>query len=1061
MKLLPGRNKVILLLFLLLPMALFAQDVKISGVIINALDETPIPGVSVAVPGTSYGTITDFDGHYELIVPDGTDSLEFSFVGMETQRVAIADQKKIDIRMQEKLYTVNEVVITALGISKEAKSVGYSMTAVTGDELTEGNSRSVLNALQGKVAGVNISSASGAPGASTRILMRGVSSLTGSNQPLFIIDGVPVSNSQSGSSSINGGTDFGNKVNDLNPDDIQSISLLKGASGTALYGSQAANGVIIITTKSGQRNKKSEVSLNSSLLLEQPLRLVDYQNTYGQGINGDAVLYENMSWGPEFDYRFRPWGHEVDNTIRVKAYQPLPDNVKEFFETGKSLSNSLSMSGGSEQTTYYFSYSNITWDGIFPTDADTYAKHSFSLRSSHQLAKWLKASGSVNYLRKQSSYVPTGQGEQSVYNQVMQTPRDISLVELANLDSVYNSVDNHYSLYTVNPYYILKNNGNKNKEDRLYGSFSIEMDLLKDLKLLWRVGTDVSNEQRKVWRSRVEPEGNNEYSSVYEPGSVAESSIYQMQINSDVLLTYTRDFENWSLSLMAGQNLNQKEGRGLAASVSSLGIPGFFNLSNSTEQPSASESTVLRRMAAVYGSADISFKGMLFMAFSIRNEWSSTLPPENNSYFFPGVNAGFIFSELMPSFNDVLSFGKIRASWARVGNDAAPYLVQSVFSQGGHSDGFGYFSYPLINGVNSYDVGNLLANEDLKPEITDEYEVGTDLRFFKNRFSIDFVYYNKSTTNLIWPAPVTYASGYARQMQNLGKITNYGFEAVLNLVPVSRKDFRWELGINFTRDYNVLDYLNSELEDAELNALRVDGGQQIVWLAIPGEPIGIFKGRGPEYTEDGKMVVDNQGLPVAAEELVTYGTSHADFFGGISSRFVLKDFSLFLQLGYSKGGLMYSRTKDITMWAGTVPVTLYNDRQPFIIPNSVMEVGEDENGDPVYVENTNPVDIVDLVSYWGNGGMEIDGASLLDKSYIKLREVVLNYSVPEKLTDKWPLERLDLSLIGKNLLLFTPAGQSYIDPELTTFGNDLAADFGEYGAQPSTRSVSLNLRIVF
>ncbi len=1062
----PSYSRNIFILFFVLSGSLnvAAQTRAITGSVSSAADEQTIPGVTVVVPGTTIGTITNLEGFYSIEVSMEADSLEFRFVGMLTKRVVIAGRDIIDVRLQTELYTVDEVVVTALGISREAKSLGYSVTAVTSDDLTEGNNRSVLNALQGKVAGVNITSASGAPGASTRIMMRGVSSLTGSNQPLFIIDGVPVSNAQSGSNSINGGTDFGNKVNDLNPDDIESVSVLKGAAGTALYGSRAANGVIIITTKSGTKSTRSQISFNSSVTFEAPLRLVQYQNDYGQGINGNAVLYENMSWGPAFDSRFRPWGHEVDNTLRVKAYRPLPDNVKEFFETGKSINNSISFSGGNESSTYYLSYSNIQWDGIFPTNADSYSKHTVSLRASQQITKRFTSTGSFNYVKKMNSFVPTGQGEQSVYNMIMQTPRDISLRELADLGIDFNAVDNHYSLYTVNPYQILEHNGNNNNEDRFFGSLNFDYSFIENLALKWRIGADISNEQRKSWRSRIEPIGNNQYSAVFDPGSVSEGSTYQMQLNSDVIFTYRKEYENWDFNMMAGQSLNQRKARGVSASIQYLSIDNYYNLQNSDEPPNASEASVMVRTAGVYGSADVAYRNMLFFAVSVRNEWSSTLPLENNSYFFPGVNTGFIFSELFPSIKQVLTYGKIRASWARVGNDAAPYQVYSIFTRGFHSDGFGYFSYPLTIGgsqVNAYDVSDVMANDQLKPELTDEYEAGTDLRFFNNRFSIDFSWYHKSTTNLIWPAPVAYSSGYSRQMKNLGKITNYGIESLITVAPVRRNHFEWEVGLNFTRNRNKLNYLNNQLESAELNALRVDGGQQIVWLAIPGMPIGVFQARGPAYTADGQMIVDNQGLPVADDELVTYGNSQHNYFGGLSNSLTWKNISLSFRFDFRQGGLMYSRTKNITLWSGTVPETLYNNREPFIIPNSVVEIGEDADGEPIYAENTKPIDATNLVNFWGNGGIEIDGASLIDRSFVKLREVVLSYNLPATVLEKTPFERLDISVIGRNLLLFTPACQTYIDPEMTTFGNDLLADFGEYGAQPTTRSIVFNLRVTF
>ena len=620
----------------------------------------------------------------------------------------------------------------------------------------------MLNSLQGKVAGVNINSASGAPGASSRILMRGVSTLGGSNQPLFIIDGVPVNNSFSGSTSINGGTDFGNKVNDLNPDDIESISILKGASGSALYGSRAANGVIIITTKKGEKKKegKTEITVTSSAGFEEPFRTIKYQNEFGQGIHGDAVHYENTSWGPRFDHKLHYWGYEVDNSLRVKSYVGLTNNVREFFDTGEKYSNSISISGGNEQTTYYLSYSNVMHDGIFPTDADSYNRHTISVRGSHIASSRFTSSYSINYIKKNNKSVPSGQGEQSVYNQVMQTPRDISLLELQDYKSKWNNIDNYYSLYTVNPYFILNENGNTNNEDRIYGSIDLDYGIIKALSFKLRLGGDVSNDQLKQWRAVIEPGGNNEFAAIYEPGSVNESSGYVMQLNSDLMLNFNKKFGNIELNVLVGHNLNQRSAKGLSASVNDLTIPGFFQLKNSSETPLAGESYARRRLVGVYSSLDLAYKSVLFVTLTARNDWSSTLPVDNNSFFYPGINASLIFTELVPKIKNVLSFGKLRAAWTRVGNDAPSYSIRSVFVKGGHSDGYGYLRYPLPNMVDSYEVSNLIGNEELKPELTTEFEVGTDLRFYKNRIGIDFAYYDKNTTNLIWPGPLRARSGY-------------------------------------------------------------------------------------------------------------------------------------------------------------------------------------------------------------------------------------------------------------------------------------------------------------
>ena len=1054
------KHLIAVILFLSFNCGIFAQQTVVTGQVVDQ-NNVALPGVTVLEIGTTNGVITNLDGEFEIVVASPASQLEFSFVGLESQTVLLDNDLELSVQMKADLYQVEEVVVTALGISKESKSLGYAVTAVGSEELTESGDKNMLNALQGKIAGVNISSASGAPGSSTRVMVRGVSSLSGSNQPLFVVDGVPVNNTQTGSSSINGGTDFGNKVNDINMNDVESVTFLKGASGTVQYGSRAANGVVMITTKKGAEGSKAKVSYAGGISFEEPLRLVKYQNTYGQGLFGNSVLYENTSWGPKFDNKYRPWGNSIDGNVRVKSYRALPENVAEFFETGKSISHSISVSGGNEFTTYFLSYSNITWDGIFPTDSDSYDRNTVAMRGSQKIGKRIKLAASVNYIRKKNSSVPTGQGESSVYNQIMQTPRDISLLEQKDLSNQFNTIDNHYSLYTVNPYHILYNNGNENKEDRVYGSLDFDFDLPLNLSAKWRLGVDISNENQEGHRSSVIPQGNNELASVYDPGMRSRSSISRQQLNSDLILTWAKSYEKFDVNIMGGHAINERKSDGFGSVNQSQQIPGFINFSNSTVSPSSFESSALVRSHAVYAAADFSYLSMLFLSLSCRNEWSSTLPKENNSYFFPGVNTGFVFSELMPSAKRVLPFGKLRLSWAMVGNDAPPYFINPTYQQAGHSDGFGFFSYPTSTGVNSYQVGGFIGNPNLRPEMTTEYEVGIDLRFFNNRFSIDAAYYRKYTEDLIWATPIATSSGYSYKMQNLGAMENYGFEGLITFEPLRTKNFGWEISLNYTRNFNELLSLNTSLQKAELNALRIDGGQQIQWVAIPGQPVGVFEARGPKYTSDGKMIVNNQGLPVANTDLVQYGNSQYDYYGGIINTFTYRGFSLRANFDIRMGGIMYSRTKDITLWAGTATETLYNDREPFIIPNAVYEVDRDANGQPVYAENTIPVDRVKITEYWGSGGVELDGASFIDKSFVKLREVNFGYNVnPEKLRST-PFSRLYFGISGKNLWLWTPSDQTYIDPELTTFGNDLAADFGEYGAQPSVRSISFNLKIDF
>ncbi len=1046
---------------LLAPVIINGQELQITGRVISAEDSLSLPGVAIYVKGTQNGVITDIDGIYNITVPSDTGTLVFSFVGMQSKEIQVAGRKKIDVALSPSTFQLNEIVVTALGIKRESKALGYSATSVGSDEITESHDRSILNSLQGKVAGVDISTSSGAPGSSTRILFRGISSLSGSNQPLFVVDGVPLNNGFSGSTSINGGTDFGNGVNDINPDDIESITFLKGSGGAALYGARAANGVVVITTKRGKAGvgAKPNIEINSSVMFEEPLRLIQYQNEFGQGINGDAVSYENTSWGPKFDNKLRYWGNEVNNALRVKAYSGLPTNVKEFFDTGKSFNNSISISNGNELATYYFSYSNITSDGIFPTNSDSYNRNTISLHATTNISDRFTASSSINYVKKNNKSVPSGQGNQSVYNQVMQTPRDISLLELQDINSEWNNIDNFYSQYTVNPYFILKKNGNNNNEDRLYGNLEFNYKFTSFLTATYRLGGDVSNEQLKQWRSIIDPKGANEFTSINEPGLDGESSSYVMQLNSDFILSFNKKIKNFGVNVIVGQNINQRSSKSIFAQVNNLTIDGFYQISNTSESPYAGETFARRRLMGVYGSLDLSYKSVLFVSATARNDWSSTLPLRNNSFFYPSVNSSFVFTELLPQLSKVIPFGKIRVSWTQVGNDAPPYLIYDVFTSAGHSDGYGFLSYPLA-GINSFEVSNLIGNENLKPELTTEMEMGTDLRFFDNRIGIDFSYYDKTTTDLIWPAPLANSSGYSSKTINLGKLTNRGVEMLLNLTPVRTKNLTWDVSFNFSKNKNKLVELTEGLDRIVFNGIAVDGGEQIYFVGKPGRPVGIFEGRTVMRDDQGRIVVDNTGLPKAAEDLVEYGDREYNYIGGILNRITFKGLSLSASMDIKQGGIMYSKTKEISVWAGTVPITVYNMREPFIIPNSVYETGKDAHGEPIYETNTIPVDANHITDYWGNGGTQLDGISFIDKSYVKLREVILSYHFPVRLISKIKLQGLELSVIGRNLLLWTPKDQTFIDSELTTFGTDLNGDFGEFGAEPTVRSVTFSLKVV-
>lgn len=1042
--------------------AAHAQKRVVTGKVTNASDGTALPGVTVIVKGTTVGTYTTVKGDYSIQLPEKATILLFSFIGMKTVEKEVGTNFTINVTMEADAMKLDEVVITAIGIAKAEKSLGYSATKVTAEEITKAKVPSVLNALQGKIAGVNISTASSSPGASTRVISRGFSSLSLSNNVLYVVDGVPIDNTSLGSSSLNGGTDFGNRGNDINPEDIESVTFLKGASGAALYGSRAANGVVVITTKKGTvgvaggSTKPAQITFSSSAMYESILRLPTFQNEYGEGFFGESDLLENTSWGPKFDGKDRLWGHVVDNSQRLKPYVALPNNVKDFFDVGTTYTNSLSITDASDKSSYYFSLYNTKSDGIFPTAADHYNRNAVSLRGTSKLSNNFTSSGSISYIKKQSSFVPTGQ-DQSVYNNIMQTPRDISILELRDYNNKFNNLDNYYSLYTANPWYVLSEHGNRLNEDRILGNIGLDYKVNSWINASWKLGSDISNAQIDQWRAITKMEGFNSTNSNSDPGRVSNQSIMTREFNSDLLLTFIRELSpDLEINGIAGWNVNQRNSQSLLAQVIGLDIPYFYQISNSSSTPTVDESKSIRRLQGLYASVDLNYRDYLYLTVTGRNDWSSTLPKENNSFFYPGANVSFVFTEFLKSAEKILPFGKLRIGWAQTGNDAPEYSINSVFVGAQQADGFRNLNYPLPGGINGFEVSNSIGNPNLQPEITTEFEIGTDLRFFSNRLGIDFTYYNKNITDLIWFVALPASTGFTTQAMNLGNITNKGIELLVTGTPIKTTNFKWNIGFNFSKNNNLLVELAEGLDQVSLGGLST-----VAFVARPGHPLGLIEGIVPLTDEDGHIVVDAKGIPIAADEKEIYGDAQYDYMFGVTNSFQYKKLSCSFLIDVRQGGLMYSRTADMQYFAGTAPQTLYNDRQPFIVPNSVVQDGLKPNGDPNYVENTTPITNQTLYTYWGNGGTLLDRTFVIDKSFVKLREVVLSYALPEKWFTKTPFTNATLSIIGRNLLLFTPEDQTFVDPEVTTFGNDLNADYGEFSAAPTTRSFGGSLKFSF
>jgi TonB-linked SusC/RagA family outer membrane protein len=1045
-------------LFLFVGTAL--AQTKVTGTVLSQEDGQPIIGAAVKVDGTSTGMLTDVNGKFSLTLPEGKKSLTISYLGYEAKTVTAKNGMRVFLKADA--TALEEVVVTAMGIKRSAKALGYSATTLDGEEIAEVRTNDIMSGLAGKVAGVQISTTSSDPGASNSVIIRGVSSLNGSNQPLYVIDGVPMTNSSVYSSDgLNNGYDFGNGANAVNPDDVENMTILKGAAATALYGSRAANGVILITTKSGKKQNGVGVEYNGGLQWESVLRLPQFQNDFGMGWYGNKTDDENGSWGPKFDGSMLRYGSIYDYSQKMKSYVAMKDNMKDFFDTGMRYNNSVSFSNATDATTYYVSLSQIHDDGIIPTSADSYTKYTFSANGS-QKVKNVTISTALNYAYQKNSFVSTGQGGSSMYNAIMQTPRDISIAEMKDLSDPFNTPGYYYTPYGItNPYWILNNYENKQESERFYGKLQLDYEFLKYFKATYRFGLDTQTRHHNQGEPNLESMFKDTYNAdastiAGATGAVTQQTTRQREINQDFFVTFDMPVSDFNINAVAGFNGNERSSSYLYGHVENLTIPTFFDLSNSSERPEVAQYSQKRRLYGIYGQAELAWKNMAYLTLTARNDWSSTLPKENRSFFYPGVTASFLFSELFKDdLKKIINFGKVRAAWGKTGNDASVYMTQSVYAQASSSSsGWASSAFPFSKtGTNAYTAGNTLGSLNLSPEMTTEFELGLNMGFLQNRIVVDFSYYDRKSDKQIFSLNMDPASGYTAMNTNLGKIGNKGIEALITLVPVRTKDFEWAITWNYTKNKNKVISLPEEL-GGEVNIYGFSGGTGL--YAIEGEEMGIFKCYRTKTDGEGHIVVNNKGIPLQTDDIEKVGSMNYKYQMGIGNTFRYKGVSLGIDFDIRKGGLLFSRTADISYFTGNAIQTAYNDRNPFIVPNSVQSDG---NGG--YVENTTPLDPTQIYNFWNNGGFLSDESFLVDKSYVKLRSVVLSWELPKKWLSGTPLQGVKVSFFGNNLFLWTPSSNTFIDPELTSFGNDLSGNFGEYSANPSSRKFGFNVNVKF
>ena len=1051
--------------------SVFAQVKSIRGKVTSSDDGLPIPGVSVVVKGTTAGTVTNADGDYSINAPEDA-IIVFSFVGMQTKEVALTDATIYNVTMDVETIGVDEVVVTAMGIKREKKALGYSVSEFSGEDFGNVGNNDATKALQGKVAGVSISAGSGAPGAATRVIVRGLSSITGSNQPLYVVDGVPINNSFSSgnatenSMNVSAKVDFGNSASDINPADIETISVLKGAAASNLYGSRAANGVIMITTKKGAKNKDLTVNFSSASAFTEVGRLPYFQKRFGQGWSGTYDSKENGSWGPVMDGKDRLTGYIVDNMQQVAPFTYKENGIRDVYEYGYALNNTIALSGGNDFMGWYASGTSSQNDGVLPGDVDVLDRNTLTFKGNGGSAK-TKFNFGMTYINRVQKTIPTGQGDDAgtgavIYSDILYQPVNHYLPDYRDYNYKFNNLDNYYNGYAQNPYFTLNETGAKADQNRLMGNLNISQEIADGFDISFTGGLDTYSQFSKVFGAvaKVTPGANNSGTINDVAGGVKEEARYLTQLNSDLVATYTNEVDffggNLKYNLLIGNNINQRSYKRVNIVSKGLVVPGYYNVGNISGSAEVYTSEYVRRLVGVFGQLGLEFNDYLFVNLQARNDWSSTLPIGSNSFFYPGATMGFIFSDLLPE-NKTLSYGKFRLSYAFAGNDAAPFMTSEIYRPSIlRAGGFGFTNYP-VGGVPAYEKYRRLGNPDLKPEISKEFEIGTDLRFFQNRFGIDLAYYNKTTTDLIMLANIAASTGFREITSNLGQLTNDGIELMVNVVPVRTRDFTWDFIYLYNKANMVLDELSAELGVSEY---LINRAYEAEFVAIPGEQLGMYRIPDYKYSPDGKIIVGDNGLPVEGDKKLI-GSSVPDFLMSFTNNMSYKGFKFSFLIDYQKGGLMYSNTANATFWSGNSEQSTTNDRRPYIIPNTVTEVKDAEGNVTGYEENTIPVVDNWHEYYNSNTNKPISSNRMIPRTFIKLREISLSYRFNNSILNKTFLSNANLSIFGRNLFLWTPAKNSYVDPETTTWDNDIEGLFGEFNGAPGVRTYGLKLDVTF
>jgi TonB-linked SusC/RagA family outer membrane protein len=1052
--------KMLPLFLMLLTSMAWGQERTVSGRITAAEDGTSLPGVNVIVKGTTNGTVSDADGKYSLSVPATGGSLVFSFIGLKTSEIAIGERSTIDIQLSLDITQLNEIVITGPGIESEKKSLGTSVAILKSDAFADARQTNVVNSLAGKMAGVRISSSGGNVGSSSSIFIRGFTSFTQSNQPLFVVDGIPIDNS-GGGNALQTGVSNSNRAIDLNPDDIETMTVLKGPAAAVLFGSRAVSGAIMITTKKGGSSKaKNTVSFTSNYNITEVNRLPDFQNTYGQGNNGVFNPASLDSWGPKIT------GQTVKNYLgNDEVLAAYPNNLKDLFKQGNNIQNSLDFKGGNEKSNYIFSYSNLVESGVLKNNE--LARNTFRVNVNSQLTKKLTMGGSITYFNTKSQRTPNGNQLSNPLFRGYIIPRSYDLAnypyKLPNgRQSYFDGIDN--------PLWTIENNTYNDQLNRILASINLGYDLTDWLNVSYKIGTDFYNLNIKA----VDGIGatGSAYTAAGGTGGVQIENIFNQQINSYLNVTAKKDFGDFSTNLLLGNEISYSKiidqgvvGKG--ASVTGFGAVESYSTYAPFDGSGGGNGQFIntfRNLVGVYAQATVGYKGFAYITATGRNDWSSTFSANNNSFFYPSISGSFIFTEAFPSIkNNVITYGKIRANIAQVGRTAPVYATDTYFNSANPGNGFGpNVLFPFL-GQQGFSLSNASGNPEIKPEFTTTQEIGTELRLWKDRVSLDVGYFSTRTTDIILNAPVSGASGFTTQSRNAGELETNGIEISLGITPFKSANFSWDVSANWTMIRN-----NVIKIDPLVTSIFLGGFTTPQTQLRAGEPYGVIVGNPFNKDANGNLLITSVGAGAGqptgnTAEVKRIGNPNPDWTGGITNTLNYKGIGFSFLFDVRQGGDIISRNIRDMRFRGTAVETEDRDRT-YVIEGVLRDPVNNADGTPraLLGGDGNPIEntiSLNAQQYWTSLYNTQGEAIVFDASWIRLREISLSYSLPKKLLAKTPFGTAQLVFTGRNLWLYAP-NYPHLDPEVNSQGVSNSQGF-EFNNLPQTRTYGALLRLTF